>query len=113
MEKNSVYFCGGTLRNSKVRFAICPNGHIRLKPGNLPHGAIIVDGQWTGKSARIEIHRLEGAELVKVGPSYDPIKKSAVLDVVGQKLRYMPSKVAVFAAEIAWRAIIARNATQS
>ena len=108
MEK-SVYFSRGTLRNGRVRFAICPGGYIRLKPGNLANGSIIVDGQWTGKSARIDILRVEGLDLVKVGRNYDPIKKSAILDVVKHKLISMPNKVAVFATEMAWRAIMARQ----
>lgn len=112
MEK-SVFFSRGMLRNSRVHFAICPGGQIRLKPGNLENGSIVVHGQWTGKKARVDILRVEGDELIKVGRNYEPIKKSAILDLVKHKLLSMPSKVAVFATEIAWRAIMARNATQN
>ena len=110
MEKNA-YFNRGTLRSSRVHFAICPGGHIRLKPGNLSNGSIVVDGLWTGKKAVIDILRVEGNSLVKVGKDCEPIKKSAILDVVKEKLLTMPSKVAVFTTEIAWRAIMARKAT--
>lgn len=105
----SVYFSRGTLRSSHVHFAICPGGHIRLKPGNLPSGALVVDGKWTGARARVEILRVEGNKLVKIGSDCEPFKKSAVLDVVKEKLLSMPSKVAVYAAEVAWRAIMARK----
>lgn len=105
----NVYFSRGTLRSSHVHFAICPGGHIRLKPGNLPAGALVVDGKWTGKRARVAILRVEGDKLVKIGKDSDPFKQSAVLDVVKDKLLSMPSKVAVYATEVAWRAIMARK----
>ncbi len=108
MEKNA-YFNRGSLSSRRVRFAICPSGHIRLKPGHLPNGALVVDGHWTGRKARINILRVEGNALINVGKDAEFLRKSAILDVVKDKLLSMPSKVAVFTTEIAWRAIMARK----
>lgn len=111
MEK-TVYFSRGTLRSNRAHFAICPGGFIRLKPGNLPAGSIVVDGQCNGKKVLVDIHRVEGTELVKVGRDYEPFKKSAIIDVVKESLLKMPTKMAAFAAEMAWRAIMADRATR-
>lgn len=110
MEKHA-YFSRGFLQRSRVHFAICPGGHIRLRAGHLSNGSLVVDGQWTGKKARVDIRRVEGNTLVKVGNDYEPFKKSAILDVVTDKLLAMPNNVAVFATELAWRAIMARRET--
>jgi hypothetical protein len=111
MEKN-VYFSRGTLRSNRAHFAICPGGFIRLKPGNLPVGSIIVDGYCVGKNVVVDIHRVEANELVKVGRGYEPFKKSAIIDVVKETLLKMPAKMAVFATEMAWRAIMADKSTR-
>ena len=111
MEKN-VYFSHRTLRSNRAHFAICPGGFIRLKPGNLPAGSIIVDGQHNEKKVLVDIHRVEGNELVNVGRDYEPFKKSAIIDVVKEALLKMPSKMAAFATEMAWRANMADKATR-
>jgi hypothetical protein len=111
MEKN-VYFSRGTLRANRVHFAICPGGHIRLKPGNLCNGSIVVDGQFTGEKARIDLFRVERETMVKVGPDYEPYKKSAIIDVVNHKLLSMPSNLDLFASEMARRAVMAANALE-
>lgn len=109
---DNVNFSHGVLRSNQVYFAIVPGGHIRLKSGTLANGSLIVDGTWTNKKARLNVFRVESGELVKVGREYEPFKKSAILDVVKEKLLEMPNKVAVFAVEAAWRAIMARKSLE-
>lgn len=108
MEK--VFFSHGVLRASHLKFAIVPGGHIRLKDGRLSNGSLVVEGQLGKQKPKVTIYRVEGDCLVPVGRDYCPIKKSAVLDVVKEKLLEMPEKLAIFAAEVAWRAIMARRA---
>lgn len=108
-----VFFDRGHLRSTKVRFAIVPGGHIRLKSGQLPEGSIVVDGSFFGGKPRMKVSRVELNELVRIGRSTDPFKRSAVYDVVKSKLLEMPSKVYVFAVELAWRSILARKALEA
>lgn len=107
-----VFFDRGHLRSTKVRFAIVPGGHIRLKSGPLPEGSIVVDGSFFNGKPRVKVARVERKELVRVGKATDPFKRSAVYDVVKSKLLEMPSNVYVFAVELAWRSILARKALE-
>lgn len=106
---DKIFFSHGHLRANNMRFALVPGGHVRLRDGLLPEGSIVVDGQWRKDKASIAIHRVEGNALVKIGRDCEPLKKQAILEVVKEKLTEMPSKLAVFAAELAWRSIKARK----
>lgn len=107
-----VVFNRGHIRATTVRFAIVPGGHIRLKSGHLPEGSIVVNGRILAGKPRFKIARVEGRELIAVGKSSEPLKRSAVYDVVKAKLLEMPSKVYVFAVESAWRSLAARKALE-
>lgn len=110
MEK--VFFSHGLIRASRMRFAIAPGGHIRLKDGNLSNGCLVVEGEWRKNKAVLTIYRVEEDKLVRIGRDYEAHKKSAIYDVVKQKVMEMPNKMAAFAAELAWRAIMARKALE-
>lgn len=109
---DNVTFPHGVLKRNQVYFAIVPGGHIRLKSGTVSNGSLIVDGMWVANKARLTVFRVEDGELVRVGRDYEPFKKSAILDIVKEKLLELPSKVAVFAVEAAWRAIMARKSLE-
>ena len=81
-----------------------------MKDGNLSEGSLIVEGEWQKKKALVTIYRVENGVVVKVGRDYEAHKKLAIHEVVKQKLLEMPSKMAAFAAEVAWRVIMARKA---
>ncbi len=107
---NPAFFSRGHLRANRMRFAIVPSGHVRLKDGVLNEGSLIVEGEWEKKKAIVTISRIENGLLVKVGREYEASRKSVILEEVKQKLLEMPNKMATFAAEIAWRSIMARKA---
>ena len=108
----NVNFSHGVLKSTHVRFAIVPGGHIRLKSGILTKGSLIVDAVWVNKKVRLNVSRVEGGVAVSVGRDYEPSKKSAILDVVKDKLLELPTRAAAFAVEGAWRAIMARKALE-
>jgi hypothetical protein len=109
---DKVFFSHGHIRANRMRFAVVPGGHIRLKDGSLNNGSLIVEGEWHKSKAAVTIYRVEDDHLVKIGRDCEAHKKSAIYDVVKQKLLEMPNKMATFAAELAWRSIMARRALE-
>lgn len=109
---DKVFFSHGHIRATRMRFAVVPGGHIRLKNGGLNDGSLIVEGEWHKNKAVVTISRIENGQLVKIGRDCEAHKKSAIYDVVKQKVLEMPNKMAAFAAELAWRALMARKALE-
>lgn len=110
MEK--VFFSRGHIRATKMHFAVVPGGFVRLKDGHLPDGSIVVDGKWYDGKPRISLHRVVNSSLVKVGRGCPAAVKCAIYEVVKVKLLEMPARMYAFAAEAAWRTIVARNSKE-
>lgn len=108
----SVNFTHGHIRATSMRFAIAAGRHIRLKDGVLQDGSLVVEGEWKKAKALVTIFLVENGMLVKVGRDYEARRKLEILQTVKCKLLDMPAKMGMFAAEIAWRSIMARKALE-
>jgi hypothetical protein len=108
----NILFSRGHIRATKMHFAIVPGGFVRLKDGPLPNGSIVVDGKWHEGKPRISVHRVVNSCLVKVGRDCPAAVKCAIYEVVKGKLLEMPAKMYAFAAEVAWRTIVARKSQE-